>query len=151
MIKLFTQKSSPNRPPFLIHYASTMNISSTELLASSLSNPYSLSSALPSRGAAIECPKCGKHTVVKRSPNHFDCLNCSFQKSLSPVAHASTGSAYPPRQLSASSNLHRLQQQATRAVIEQQQHRYSAYERDSDNIHPLLFAASAVIFGMFLL
>jgi hypothetical protein len=35
---------------------------------------------------AVECPKCGKHSIVERSPNRFDCLNCNFYKALPPVS-----------------------------------------------------------------
>ncbi|MDY7021597.1 MAG: hypothetical protein SWJ54_09575 [Cyanobacteriota bacterium] len=31
----------------------------------------------------VECPKCGKHTIVQRNPDVFQCLNCDFQRDLS--------------------------------------------------------------------
>lgn len=34
---------------------------------------------------AVECPKCGKRSIVERSSNIFDCLNCSFHRELPPV------------------------------------------------------------------
>lgn len=34
---------------------------------------------------AVECPKCGKRSIVARSPNTFDCLNCNFHRELSPM------------------------------------------------------------------
>jgi len=49
----------------------------------------SLSAALPSsrlRSETVECPKCSKRSIVKRSPTTFDCLNCNFHKELPPVA-----------------------------------------------------------------
>lgn len=35
---------------------------------------------------AVECPKCGKRSIVERSSNIFDCLNCSFHRELPPVS-----------------------------------------------------------------
>ncbi|MEB3356401.1 MAG: hypothetical protein VKK04_06720 [Synechococcales bacterium] len=32
---------------------------------------------------AIECPKCGKHTVVLHAPDLYQCLNCDFRRDLS--------------------------------------------------------------------
>ena len=31
------------------------------------------------------CPRCNKRSIVQRSPNTFDCLNCNFHKQLPPV------------------------------------------------------------------
>lgn len=41
---------------------------------------------IPTSGQILECPKCSKHSIVRRSPNTFDCLNCNFHKELPPVA-----------------------------------------------------------------
>lgn len=30
----------------------------------------------------IECPKCGKHTVVQRSETVFQCISCDFKRDL---------------------------------------------------------------------
>ena len=30
----------------------------------------------------IECPKCGKHTVVQRSEAVFQCISCDFKRDL---------------------------------------------------------------------
>lgn len=38
---------------------------------------------------ATPCPKCHKRTIVQRSLNTFDCLNCSFHKQLPPVSASS--------------------------------------------------------------
>ncbi|MGF1495731.1 MAG: hypothetical protein ACFB8W_02740 [Elainellaceae cyanobacterium] len=32
---------------------------------------------------AIECPKCGKRTVVLHSADVYQCLNCDFRRDLS--------------------------------------------------------------------
>lgn len=126
----------------------TMKSSSPEILPGTLGDRVSLNSGMHNRAtASLECPKCGKHTIVKRSPNQFDCLNCNFQKSLPPIAHLSKDSPYPTRPFGTTSNLYRLQQQASRAAAEQ---RYAPYEEDS-KVPPLVFAAVAVIFGLILL
>ncbi len=31
----------------------------------------------------VECPKCGKHTVVRRNGDMFQCLNCDFRRDFS--------------------------------------------------------------------
>jgi len=31
----------------------------------------------------IECPKCGKRTVIKRREDLFECLNCEFRRDFS--------------------------------------------------------------------
>jgi hypothetical protein len=31
----------------------------------------------------LECPKCGKHTIIQRSNDLFQCLNCDFVRDLS--------------------------------------------------------------------
>ncbi len=31
----------------------------------------------------VECPKCGKRTIVQRNPDVFLCLNCDFQRDFS--------------------------------------------------------------------
>lgn len=33
--------------------------------------------------SSVECPKCGKHTVVELSPSLYRCLNCSFERDFS--------------------------------------------------------------------
>lgn len=120
-----------------------------EILPSTFGPRASLSSAIPNRAiAALECPKCGKHTIVKRSGDRFDCLNCNFQKSLPPIAHFPNESAHLARASRTASRLHWLQQKAARAATEQQ---YAPYQEDSIKISPLLFVAIAVIFGLILL
>lgn len=31
----------------------------------------------------VECPRCGKQTIVQRNPDTFQCLNCDFQRDFS--------------------------------------------------------------------
>lgn len=31
----------------------------------------------------VECPRCGKRTIVQRHPDVFQCLNCDFQRDFS--------------------------------------------------------------------
>ncbi|MEO1387594.1 MAG: hypothetical protein AAFV85_09505 [Cyanobacteria bacterium J06634_6] len=57
---------------------------SASLLASSL---LPGSSTVGSVDASVECPKCGKRSIVARSHNTFDCLNCNFHRELPPVAN----------------------------------------------------------------
>ena len=53
-----------------------------------------LGGTLPSRRAnntldciTTPCPKCNKRSLVRRSPNTFDCLNCNFHKQLPPISN----------------------------------------------------------------
>lgn len=34
----------------------------------------------------LECPKCGKHTIIQRSNDLFQCLNCDFVRDFSFVS-----------------------------------------------------------------
>jgi ribosomal protein S27AE len=36
----------------------------------------------------MECPKCGKHALVERSQDRYQCLWCDFHKNLSPSESA---------------------------------------------------------------
>lgn len=60
----------------------------------------SMSFARRAPADAVECPKCGKRSIVERSSNIFDCLNCSFHRELPPVAHRSGPSRTTPLPLS---------------------------------------------------
>lgn len=116
----------------------------------------SLSAAMSDRSAypvlnnrtlseTIECPKCGKHAVVKRSPNIYDCINCSFHKELSPVV---TTRPFPPAYLA-------------RQVLPSQarfphssiphSNIYREETANGDKTHPLVFAALVVIIGILFL
>jgi len=35
------------------------------------------------KGPAIECPKCGKYSVIRMKGRSYKCLNCSFERNLS--------------------------------------------------------------------
>ena len=32
--------------------------------------------------STLQCPQCGQHTVVPRSPNHYQCIACEFERDL---------------------------------------------------------------------
>jgi hypothetical protein len=34
----------------------------------------------------LECPKCGKHTIIQRNHDLFQCLNCDFVRDFSYVS-----------------------------------------------------------------
>jgi hypothetical protein len=36
---------------------------------------------------SVECPKCGRHTIVELSPNIFHCINCNFERDLAHDSH----------------------------------------------------------------
>lgn len=38
----------------------------------------------------IECPRCGKHSVVQQTENAYRCLNCNFHRDLSRPGEEST-------------------------------------------------------------
>jgi ribosomal protein L37AE/L43A len=44
-------------------------------------------SAPTSAQSTIECPKCGKHTVVELNQNIYHCINCNFERDLSESAN----------------------------------------------------------------
>jgi len=103
----------------------------------------------------IECPKCGKHSVVRRSPNVFDCINCSFHKELPPVAASSSlplsGRPNHPR------SVHSLLSSPQRSHGDL--HLGDLHLGDlpldddipGDKTHPLVCAALAVIIGILFL
>ncbi|MEO0539584.1 MAG: hypothetical protein AAFZ80_01835 [Cyanobacteria bacterium P01_A01_bin.105] len=74
----------------------------------------------------VECPKCGKHTIVKQDEHHYRCLNCSFEKDLTPAA--------------LSTNLRVVQDGTTLSLLD---------HRSQPEPHPVLFIALAVLFGLF--
>ncbi|MEL7352214.1 MAG: hypothetical protein AAF171_09900 [Cyanobacteria bacterium P01_A01_bin.116] len=122
----------------------------------------SLMSASRSMAEPVECPKCGKRSIVKRSQNLFDCLNCNFHKELPPIA-----GAYSRRQQSGgvSPALDRLAQSrlnqtpygggASNLIVSNDPRRFQVSQLEemppSDKFQPLVFAAIAVIFGILLL
>lgn len=47
----------------------------------------------------VECPKCGKRTIIQRGPDLYQCLSCDFTRDFSePVAATSTNPNKPPQQ-----------------------------------------------------
>lgn len=105
---------------------------------------------------AVECPECGKRTIVKRSHNTFDCLNCDFHRALPPVpSRTSQGSIQAVTPLS-----HRRYRRTPNSepfsplltVDPNYQPLDIADEvSESSKMEPLLFAAIAVIFGILFL
>lgn len=109
---------------------------------------------------AVECPKCKKHSIVKRSPNLFNCLNCNFQKELPPVSLSSAArmGLYPgqsPRRRQSDFILPGDPNHTSRLnEIRRGLHRgpgYSINGTEPDKLQPFVFAAIAVIFGILLL
>lgn len=128
------------------------NLYSLEQLPNSLSSQISTSqssSALAEASPArlpfgrrstdlVECPKCGKRSIVARAHNTFDCLNCNFHRELPPVTGSLASQARPLNSLM-SSGLYRSPLELT------------DMEDKTESSQPLLFAAIAVIFGILLL
>ena len=113
---------------------------------------------------AVECPKCGKHSIVKRSPNTFNCLNCNFHKELPPVAPTARLVSQPPVQpsrylggphLQSDPERRSLQHGLTSRILSTEPERASLDlledVPESDKVQPLVFAAIAVIFGIIFL
>ncbi|NJM99134.1 MAG: hypothetical protein HC800_20110 [Phormidesmis sp. RL_2_1] len=110
--------------------------SSNRYLSCSLSSPLSplLGDSLNrSSSETVACPKCNRRSIVMRSPNTVDCLNCSFHKELPVVSRS-------------------------RPVAVISSDPYYTKKIDSlddipsaDKAQPLLFAAIAVIFGILFL
>ncbi|MEB3211219.1 MAG: hypothetical protein VKL39_07685 [Leptolyngbyaceae bacterium] len=45
---------------------------------------------------SVECPECGRHTIVELSPNIYHCINCNFERNLSEDDHEEKeGNALP--------------------------------------------------------
>ncbi len=97
---------------------------------------------------AVECPKCNKRSIVRRSHNTFDCLNCSFHKELAPIA--TSDPALRPKEPT-------LRSKASRQLIYSQlptaRPSFDELEDicETDKIQPLVFAAIAVIVGIIIL
>jgi len=41
-------------------------------------------SSLSNLSSSLECPKCGKHAIVSHQSGIYQCLNCNFERDLSP-------------------------------------------------------------------
>ena len=125
------------------------------------------------------CPKCNKRTLIQRSHNRFDCLNCNFHKQLPPVHSARYASplSSAPRSLTPTGSYDRsrisrydLEESGSNSLTGRRQlgqgglsrliettpsythrsHDYGAY-KEFDATQPLIFAAIAVIIGLFIL
>lgn len=122
---------------------------------------------------AVECPKCGKRSIVRRSADLFECLNCSFHKELTPVSvsrranlFSVPGQASKPEGVSRGLSLHQQEPLHSEGIgypsvkssggslsESLYSHGLSSLEPAAkpDRIQPLIFAALAVIFGILLL
>ncbi len=47
----------------------------------------------PTLQQSLECPKCGKHSIVEASANQYHCLNCDFQRQITDPADTPSASA----------------------------------------------------------
>lgn len=105
---------------------------------SGLSSLSSLSNRM--RSEPLECPKCGKRSIVTRSPHTFDCLNCNFHKQLPPVVS-------PPLK-----SFQQRQRSFSYALEPNQKFTHTIDSvSETDKAGPLLFAAAAVVVGILLL
>lgn len=117
------------------------------------SHPSELSSSLPTTKRpfgrrstdSVECPKCGKRSIVARSQNTFDCLNCNFHRELPPVARQFVSQRGGLNSLLSPSG-YRPSPATYRSPLE------SVDElEDAEPGQPWIFAVIAVIFGILLL
>ncbi len=47
----------------------------------------------------VECPKCGKRTIIQRGPDLYQCLSCDFTRDFSEaVATTASQTKKPPKQ-----------------------------------------------------
>ena len=82
---------------------------------------------------AVECPKCGKHTIVKQNDHLYSCLNCSFEKDLTPASLSTNLSTNL-------TVLDLMQDGSTLSLVD---------ASNTSDPHPVLFIALAVLFGLF--
>ena len=101
----------------------------------------------------VECPKCGKRSIIARTHNTFDCLNCNFHRELPPVASVHKSVAQPLGRHADS--LNRPLSRSFNPLMSSGSYRSSLeledVEQEADSSQPLLFAVIAVIFGILLL
>ncbi|MEM6868575.1 MAG: hypothetical protein AAF528_09370 [Cyanobacteria bacterium P01_C01_bin.121] len=126
---------------------------------------------------AVECPKCGKRSIVERSSNVFDCLNCGFHRELPPVSRRVTptlstsaravSSLSVPNQILPSpllnaqghiqqrglthSNLNALLSSDATSSLDSFSLDMDEEQIAPDSSQPWIFAVIAVIFGILLL
>jgi predicted RNA-binding Zn-ribbon protein involved in translation (DUF1610 family) len=93
------------------------------------------------RAETVECPKCGKHSIIRRSPNAFNCLNCNFHKELPPLAMSK-----PYRMTENPRQLIYTQLPTARPSLDE-----LGEISKTDKIQPFVFAAIAVILGVIIL
>lgn len=82
---------------------------------------------------SVECPKCGKHTIVKHG-DAYHCLNCSFTRDLSEDLSTSL-----TQFLSVSQDGQLIQALEVPS------------EATQGDLHPILFIAIAILFGLFVI
>lgn len=56
------------------------DLNNINLLILPLTGVITMKSVQSSLHGLLECPKCGKHSIVEASPNRYHCLNCDFQR-----------------------------------------------------------------------
>jgi ribosomal protein S27AE len=112
---------------------------------------------------AVECPKCGKRSIVERSPNRFDCLNCNFHRALPPVLSASKQAASQSQSELQEIDDYRFEQQPARSpygnIVLSSDPNLPARSpsenleeaASADTSGPLIFAAIAVLLGILFL
>jgi predicted RNA-binding Zn-ribbon protein involved in translation (DUF1610 family) len=111
----------------------------SEAVLSESSNAFILGDR--TRAEPVECPKCSKHSIIRRSHNTFDCLNCNFHKELPPIAISDP--ACSPK---TSRKLIYSQPPTARPSFDE-----LSNISGTDKIQPLVFAVIAVIIGIIIL
>jgi ribosomal protein L37AE/L43A len=46
-------------------------------------------------GTSVECPQCGKHSVVSHKEGVYHCLNCGFERRLDPAEESQESEESP--------------------------------------------------------
>ncbi|KPQ35117.1 MAG: putative transposase DNA-binding domain [Phormidesmis priestleyi Ana] len=140
----------------------------TDAVANLPTRPSSISAE------SVECPKCGKRSIVRRSANMFNCLNCNFHKELPPLPLSSSHRHTSQRlyksleQLPTHSLTHLSDSQADQplnrkiaAIIQASEREDEARRRTlsraeqepekEDGIQAFIFSVIAVLIGLILL
>jgi hypothetical protein len=93
----------------------------------------------------VECPRCRKRAIVRRSPNVFNCLNCNFQKEFPPLSPTD-------KQLAALKGLNYYGLKHPYSGLSAYSSPDESPESEENSaLHPLVFAVVAVIVGILLL